>query len=72
MSGAMTDRANRGFQLANLDVGLLADPKFLKLVALVPDEGERACTTLVDARYCDVVVARWETFTGLTAEKAVG
>jgi DNA modification methylase len=26
----------------------------------------------IDPRYCDVIVARWEAFTGLNAEKADG
>jgi len=26
----------------------------------------------IDPRYCDVIVARWEAFTGLKAEKADG
>ena len=45
----MTDRASRGFQLANLDVGLLDDPKFLKLGpgALVLDPFMGSGSTLI-------------------------
>jgi hypothetical protein len=60
---------SRGFQLANIDVGLLADPKFLKLLRLVPDDGERACAILI---YLQTVLQSWQDGRRLTVAEAEG
>jgi len=59
----------RGFLLANLSVGLLTDPKVLKLARVVPDEGERACTILV---YLQTVLQSWQDGRRLSVAEAEG
>ena len=59
----------RGFLLANLSVGLLTDPKVLKLARLVPDEGELACTILV---YLQTVLQSWQDGRRLSVAEAEG
>ena len=60
---------SQGFLLANIDVGLLTDPKLLRLGELVPDEGERACTIVV---YLQTVLQSWHDGQRLTVEEAEG
>jgi len=58
---------SRGFQLANVDVGILQDPKCVKLIKLVPDEGERASTMLV---YEQTMFESWRVGERVTASEA--
>lgn len=58
---------SRGFQLANVDVGVLQDPKVIKLAKHVPDEGERACTILV---YLQTMLESWRVGARVTAVEA--
>jgi hypothetical protein len=58
---------SRGFQLANVDVGILQDPKMVKLIKLVPDEGERAATVLV---YEQTMLESWRVGERVTATEA--
>jgi hypothetical protein len=58
---------SRGFQLANVDVGILQDPKFTKLMKVVPDEGERAYVILV---YFQTMLESWRVGDRVTAVEA--
>ncbi len=60
---------SKGFLLANMDVGLLTDPKLLRLGKLLPDEGERACAITV---YIQTVLQSWHDGQRLTIEEAEG
>lgn len=58
---------SRGFQLANVDVGILQDPKMIKLAKYVPDEGERAYTELI---YFQTMLESWRVGERVTALEA--
>ena len=51
--------------------GLVLDPFAGSGTALIAAEatGRRAALLELDPRYCDVIVRRWEQFTGRTAER---
>jgi DNA modification methylase len=58
---------SRGFQLANVDVGILQDPKMVRLTKLVRDDGECAITILV---YEQTMFESWRVGERVTAAEA--
>jgi hypothetical protein len=62
-----TASRDSGLLRADIDVGLLLDPKFVRLLRLMPDNGERAITVLV---YVQTLLASWREGRRMTAVEA--